>query len=270
MGPAELDLPDAEPLEIAGPAGRLRGWIRRDDDPDAVPILFVHPINTRGAIWGDVVSRLDAPATCLMPDLRGHGRSDAGGPFGVEHWAADCVAVLDALGVERAHVVGGSLGGPIGCVLAAEHPQRIASLTAIGSALSFAGDLDEPIAALRELGVEGMFRKYFPILTFGPDCDPRVIERGLRLANPNDAETVAAIWSATIATVVDAVAARVDCPALVLTGEHDATCPPAAGERLAAALTTELTLIPGIGHFPMLEAPDETARTVNHFLRTLA
>ena len=246
-----------EPLAVDGPAGQLRGWVNAPAETDGLPILFVHPINLQGACWMEVAERLPDRRS-VMPDMRGHGRSDPGGPYGLAEWTSDLTAVLDAQGVERAHVIGGSLGGPLAVYLAAIHPDRVASIVAIGAALHIEGeDVTAVLAVLREKGVQQMFREVIPEISVAPGTDPDTIERILELSNPNDAETVAAIWGATISSDATPQAANVRCPALVLTGEHDKTCPPEQGEEMARALGSRRELLPGVGHLPMMEAPAE-------------
>lgn len=250
-----------EPISVAGPAGRLTGWIKRGNRPDAVPVLLVHPINMQGRIWAGMVDHLDPSRTYLMPDLRAHGSSDAVGDFGLEPWTDDLEAVLDHCGVHGAfHVVGGSVGGSLACVLAGRRPTRAISVAGIGSSLSFeVTDVASVLAVFDELGVAGTFRKVFPEMTFGPGCATEIVELGLSLTNPNDTETVKRVWHSTITSDSTAVAMTLDTTALVLTGSEDATCTPALGLEMAAVLRTEQTVMPGIGHMPMLECPRRTA-----------
>lgn len=259
---------DLQKLHVLGPSGRLAGWTTGPIAPDRPPVLFIHPINMRGHIWADVVKRLDPARTCLLPDLRAHGESDQAGEFGLEAWASDCVAVLDHQRISGpVHLVGASLGGGLACVLAAKHPDRVLSVTAIGSSLDFRDvDAASVLAMFDALGVSGTFRKVFPVMTFAPGCSPAVIERGIALANPNDIETVKRVWYATITSDASPYAEAVRVPALVITGEHDATCTPAKGLDLARALRTEQTIMPGIGHMPMLEAPDRLADLIGRHL----
>ncbi len=256
------------PLSIDGPAGRLAGWSTgAPSSADRLPVLFIHPINMRGLIWEDVAAALAPDRLCVLPDMRAHGESDPSGPFGLEEWASDLRAVLAATGIGRAHLVGGSLGGPLAAVLAAAEPARFASVTAIGSSLNFEGvDVAAVLAMFDEFGVAGTFRRVFPEITFAPGCPEEVVERGIALANPNDTETVKAVWLATITSDATTAARAVGCPSLVLTGEFDATCTPAMGLELARALRTEQVLMPDVGHMPMLEAPARTAELVARHL----
>ena len=256
------------PLDVAGPAGRLAGWASDDGADTGAPVLFIHPINTRGRIWQGVVEQLVPARRCLLPDLRAHGDSDVEGEYGLDEWLADCVAVLDDEGVtEPVHVVGGSLGGSLACCFAAAHPERVLSIASIGGSLNFEGvDVAGVIPMFERLGVQGTFRAVFPTLTFGPYASPELIERGIELANPNDVAVVSRVWRATITSDSTERARQVTCPSLVITGEFDATCTPALGLEMARVLRTEQVVMPDIGHLPMLEDPAWTARLVSEHI----
>jgi pimeloyl-ACP methyl ester carboxylesterase len=255
---------DPAAIDVAGPAGKLAGLTFGSPGAGGTPVLLIHPINLRGRCWAHVAGGLE-PRYCIAPDMRGHGGSTPRGPFGLEEWAADCVAVLDALGIERVHAVGGSLGGTIAVYLAATLPDRIASVTAIGSTLAVEGaDLESVLSILREHGVTGMFREVIPKISVAPGTPDEVIEEILSLANPNDVETVAAIWAAVISTDARHLAGAVRCPVEVVTGELDLTCPRDQAEEMARLLGARLVVLPGVGHLPMLERPqalvDELSR----------
>jgi pimeloyl-ACP methyl ester carboxylesterase len=111
-----------------------------------------------------------------------------------------------------------------------------------------------------------MFRDVIPEISVAPGTDPAVIERILELANPNDVETVGAIWGATISADSRPLAARVTCPAMVISGEHDRTCTPEQAREMAAALGVELRILPGVGHLPMVEEPGPLAALVSEHL----
>jgi 3-oxoadipate enol-lactonase len=123
------------------------------------------------------------------------------------------------------------------------------------------------LEVLREKGVQGMFREVIPEISVAPGTEPAVIDRILELANPNDVETVGAIWGATIASDAGPYAPSVRCPVLVLSGEHDKTCTPEQGADMARRLGTDLHVMPGVGHLPMVEAPEDLARRVSEHLR---
>jgi pimeloyl-ACP methyl ester carboxylesterase len=254
-------------FDFDGPAGKLAGWTF-EARSELTPILFIHPINLQGRCWFDVVPQLREPRLSLLPDLRGHGGSSPAGPYGVQHWAEDCIAVLDHFGVERTHVIGGSLGGPIAVFLAATIPNRIASIVSIGGALRIEGaDVEAVLDILREKGVVGMFRAAIPEISVAPGTDPEIIESILAIANPNDVDTVWEVWKAVVTSDVTELAGAVTCPALVINGEFDRTCTPEQGAAMAAKLSQELVLMPQIGHLPMCEAPAALTALLDEHLR---
>jgi lipase len=100
---------------------------------DGAPVrLAVHGITASHLAWAVVADRLGGAGTLAAPDLRGRGGS-AGlpGPYGMMRHAADCVAVLDALGVSSTVVTGHSMGGFVALVLADLYPERVSRLVLV-------------------------------------------------------------------------------------------------------------------------------------------
>ncbi|MFC4852416.1 alpha/beta hydrolase [Actinophytocola glycyrrhizae] len=115
-------------------------WGALDDSP---PVLAIHGITANHLAWGMVAPLVPGPV--VAPDLRGRGGSGSlPGPYGMAAHAADCVAVLDALGIERAVVVGHSMGGFVASVLAHRYPARVARLVLVdgGAPLALPGGVD--------------------------------------------------------------------------------------------------------------------------------
>jgi 3-oxoadipate enol-lactonase len=250
-----------------GPAGELSVLEIDAHASERSPVLFLHPINLAAEAWVEVAEALSPPRRAILPDLRGHGRSTADGPFGIEAWEEDALAALDHVGVAAAHVVGGSLGGTLAVRLAGRHPNRVLSIAAFGSTLHVEGaDLAPVENMLRELGPQATFARILPDLAVAPGTPAEVIESILAITNPNDGPTVAAVWRAALATDVRGDAARVRCPALVVSGELDKTCPPEQGREMSNRIGGEFILLPRIGHLPMFECPSRTAQIVSAHL----
>jgi len=97
-------------------------------------ILFLHGLGSSAADWVHQIERFGTDADVVAPDFRNHGESSKGhGGLPLERLAADTVAVMDALGVERAHVVGLSMGGCVALQLALDAPGRVRTLTLANS-----------------------------------------------------------------------------------------------------------------------------------------
>ena len=115
--------------EVQGDAGPLAVWEWPGGDP---PALLLHGIGNYGRYWDAFADAIAGRLRLIAPDARGHGDSakpeDAYAPSA---FAGDAIAVLDAFGVDRAIVVGHSMGGFHATVLAATHPERVSGLVIV-------------------------------------------------------------------------------------------------------------------------------------------
>jgi lipase len=111
--------------------GRLRVGVWEPEGEPAGTVLAVHGITASHRAWPLLAQALP-DVRVIAPDLRGRGRSNGlPGPYGMPSHAEDMVAVLDDLAVERAVVVGHSMGGFVAVVLAHRHPERVSSLVLV-------------------------------------------------------------------------------------------------------------------------------------------
>src|SRR5688572_14708071 len=93
------------------------------------PLLLIQGLGWSADMWYSLVPELEAGYRVIRYDARGIGRSDVpAGPYPIELMADDAVAVLTAAGVDRAHVLGVSLGGIVAQEVALRHPDRVRSL----------------------------------------------------------------------------------------------------------------------------------------------
>jgi pimeloyl-ACP methyl ester carboxylesterase len=125
-------------LNIPVPGGELAAF--RLGDPAAPPIIAAHGITSNSRAWVVVARALGASAQLIALDLRGRGASHTlPPPYGTAAHVEDIVAVLDALQVDRATLVGHSLGAYIVARLAAEHPDRVAQVLLVDGGLTIPG-----------------------------------------------------------------------------------------------------------------------------------
>lgn len=257
--------------EVVGPAGGLHAW--RLGTPDrhpvgASPVLLLHGVNGSSRDWLPVAGILARSHDVVALDYRGHGQSARIGPYGLDGYVEDVLAVLGHLHLPAVHAVGTSFGGSVAVALAARAPGRVTSVAAVGSSLHIGEKhaADQTLGRLRSLGPRAFFERVVPRFTLGPDASPQLIAAVVDCAAGNDVETIATIISSAFAADVTPEAAVVDVPALVVTGAYDATCPPPLGAALAQTLRSAHIVMPGVGHLPSLEAPAQLAALLQaHF-----
>jgi pimeloyl-ACP methyl ester carboxylesterase len=100
---------------------------------DGPNLIFLHPSSGYGRMWAWTAEQLDGRFHVFALDQRGHGQTDKpDGDYSAQEYAEDLALFMDALGIDRAVIAGQSLGGRVGQVFAAEHPDRTIALGLVG------------------------------------------------------------------------------------------------------------------------------------------
>jgi 3-oxoadipate enol-lactonase len=258
---------------VGGESGELivREWGNaRSNKP---PAVFLHPLNMQALVWRRLVAHLDPDRRYVAMDLRGHGTSTEAGPFGLQHWAKDCLSVLDASGIARAHLVGGSMGGVLAAYVGVAFADRVISTTSLGSGLP-AADAPAPAAigdleTLRARGARAWFREIVPGVSLSPSAPAELVHEALLLSNANTPATILAVLEGRLGDSGRAmIASGPTAPALVLVGEDDPARAAGGPSALASALGADLIVLAGSGHLPMLEVPQAVAEHIDAHLTT--
>lgn len=193
------------------------------------------------------------------------------GPYDVSALAADCAAFVAALGFERAHIAGSSLGGAIALTMAVEHPSRVASLV-LGATPADAAVLGAGAAGIRRIGElpAGERRQAMMELMVSPQAlagDPEVLAAFRAAVVPRDPATSARRQAAVASIAAGDRAHLVTAPTLVVNGSDDPLVPVAAGARLAGQIPgARFEILPGARHAITLERRAEVARLVRDFV----
>jgi pimeloyl-ACP methyl ester carboxylesterase len=246
-----------------------------DDRGTGFPVLLIHGFPLDRTLWRHQMKDLHG-YRLIAPDLRGMGATEApGGSWTMGSYAGDLVALLDRLGVERAVVVGLSMGGYIAFELIRHWPERVAGLVLMDtrpeadSEEARAGR-DRMIADVRVRGAAAVADVMMPRLVGATTAAIRpawLDELRAQLLRTPVAGIIGALEAMKARPDSTPLLAGVSIPALVMVGAEDVLTPAAVSERMAATVPgAELALIPHAGHLPPLEQPEAVTTALARFL----
>lgn len=240
-------------------------------------VLLLHAFPLHAGMWEPQVRALSARFRVIAPDYRGLGQSHpAPAASTMELLAGDVVSLLRGLGVRRASVAGCSMGGYLAFELYRRAPELVRALalcdTRAGADTVEGRQARETFAhnALAR-GLSWVADDFCPKL-LRPAPDPVVLARVKALAVEGTPEGVAAAQRG-MALRKDSVPtlSRIQVPTLVMVGEHDQLTPPSEAKALQAGIPgSRLSIIPGAGHLPNLEAPAVVSQQLGIFFATAA
>jgi 3-oxoadipate enol-lactonase len=228
-------------------------------------------------MWDLQISTLvDAGYRVLRYDSRGHGRSAVPpGPYAIELLEADAVGLMDALGLEKVHFCGLSMGGMVGQMLGARHGDRLISLTLCSTSSHMAPSeiWNERIEMVREKGmdavVEATIDRWFT--KAGQERLHSEVEKVRRMILNTSVDgfcaCCAAIRDMDQRDAIRTIATRT----LVVVGEHDPGTPVSAAEFIHERITSsELRVLSDAAHFVNVEQAKTFNITLLEFIETSA
>jgi pimeloyl-ACP methyl ester carboxylesterase len=251
--------------------------------------VLIHGMLNSSSHWQAVAGSLADRYTVIAPDLIGHGDSAAPrGDYSLGAHAASIRDLLAAIGVERATIVGHSLGGGVAMQFFYQFPQRVERLVLISS-----GGLGHEVSPmLRTAALPGM--STLLSLTINPrllaglwDAGRRLRERRIsagvylqaiaRALRPLENAEARGAFLHTLRSVIDVHGQRVSAtdrlylletiPTLIVWGERDNTIPIDHGRRTHAAIpNSSFSTLPAAAHFPHLEEPEWLSRLLGEFI----
>ncbi|GGM62388.1 hydantoinase/carbamoylase family amidase [Microbacterium saperdae] len=258
---------NATPVSAATANGTVTGW-RRLGPEGSSHVVLVHGANGEAAEWLALSERLEDHSV-LAIDLPGHGGSHEVRPLSIDVCVQSVQALLTACGIDRAHVVGSSFGGGVALAYAAAHPDRVSTVTTVGTSLGGnRARFEEAAAALRAVGPRAFFNEVIPHVSYRPDAPADLVRQAIERASSNDVETATGILEMAFCTPLDSFASATPHPLLVLGGREDLTCPPEAVASLAEAAGSVPLTMAGLGHLPHLEDADRIASVLTGFWST--
>ncbi len=259
-------------FSIEAPNGPVAGF----DMGKGPPVVLLAGLGSTSRIWGNLPAVMGRRFRVIAIDNRGVGGSTDGCPFTLGAAAEDLVAVLDARGVDRAALLGASMGGVIALTTALAAPDRISRVVIASSAarLSIHGRrLLEVLQDLLLYGPPDRAGAALITLAFSPAFHERFsgfVDDAERLYGPTEADvpgTLLQLEHLLIGWDLRRDLPSIDVPALILCGDRDPVVAPEDTAEIAELIPrAELVRIPGAAHSVLAEGGEPTLAKVSAFL----
>jgi pimeloyl-ACP methyl ester carboxylesterase len=252
--------------------------IAYDDVGTGLPVVFLHGFALNRSLWAPQLGGLMTRARCIAPDLRGFGKSEISGPYSMDQYADDVIAMLDVLHIDRAVIAGLSMGGYIAFALWRRYRERVRAMILADTR---AGVDSEETKARRRANIVLARAK-----GSGAVADSQIammLGQTTRDRFPDIADAVHRMLSiAPVDGVVGALEAMlerpdstptlstIDVPTLIIVGDEDVLTPPAEARAMHAAIPgSRLEILEGAGHLSSVERPAAFNHVTSEFLGVL-
>lgn len=258
-----------------------------EETGEGTPILFIHEFAGDHRSWEPQVRFLSRRYRCITYAARGYAPSDVPGELEAYTQAqavADAFAVLDHAGIERAHVVGLSMGGFCTLHLGLRHPDRALSLVVAGCGYgsqperqdAFRAESEVIAESFREHGAEEVAKRYAlgPARVQFQNKDPRGWQEFARMLGEHDSKgaalTMRGVQSRrpSLYALTDDLA-QMTTPLLLITGDEDEGCLEPDLMLKRTIPSSSLLILPRTGHTCNLEEPEAFNRAVADFIATV-
>ena len=238
---------------------------------DAPALMLSNSLGTNLTMWDDQAGEFAEHFRLIRYDRRGHGKSGVPqGPYSMERFGRDAIAVLDALDIDKTNWCGLSMGGMVGQWLGANAPERVEMLVLSNTNFYYPDKAPwaDRIGFVREKGLSPMvdanMQRWFtgPFRESAPDAMARMKEMFLAT------DPAGYVGSCEAIRDMDFRASnpRITAPTLVIVGAQDVATPPAAGEAIAAQIKGAKVASVDAAHIANVEQPEAYTKTVLDFL----
>ena len=232
------------------------------------PLVLLHGYPLDSHLWDDVAPLLEDTFDSILPDLRGFGESTTvDSPYTMDDYASDIAGLLDQLGIQKAAIVGHSMGGYVALAFARLYPERVSGLGLVSSqVLADPPDRKEAryksAADVSANGIGGVIETMAPKFT----SDERLQSFArATMERQQPAAFIGALKAMAERPDSTSLLSSFKFPVVIIHGEADALIPIDRAREVKNAIPhAQLVELNGSGHMPMMEAKEETARALKH------
>lgn len=235
----------------------------------APALLLLHGFSADKGVWLGLARHFVDDYRVIIPDLAGHGKNTfvPGGDYSIAAQARRMVALLDACHIDKAHVVGSSMGAYVASWLATHYPERVLSLGLIGAAgvnLPQPNEVEELVNSGDNpflIRTRAQFDRFFAMTMAAPPFIPEVLLAAEAQSYIKRREELAEIFANfSDSPRIEPWLPEVRVPSLILWGREDRMVPVASAHTWLAGIPhARLVILDGIGHLPMVESTQQTA-----------
>ena len=234
------------------------------------PIIFVHGLSSSMELWTRIDQNELNGKTILSYDLRGHGRSEkVPGPHNLEKHTSDLASLIE---IEKAHIVGHSLGAMIALELALQHPSKVSSLTLLSTTAAFPQETRNTffeMAASASFGGMESITDQLIDLSFRPifrKTESKIVEAIRRSLLSNDAPSIISAIRMVAKVDLRENLSSISCPTQILVGSDDVLTPLGLAKELVASIKgAQLKELPNCGHAAPVEQPSLVTKAITEF-----
>lgn len=251
----------------------------RPFNPAQPTIVFIHGVLNDHSVW-ILQSRYLAHHAwnVLAIDLPGHGKSGGEPPSTVQEAAATVIALLDAMKIDKAVLVGHSFGSLVALQAAADAPSRVSQLVMVGTAYPMKvspalldSSLNQPLKAIDMVNVFSHSTLAPPPSALGPGTwlhgGSRALMRRVLASNPKVNVFHRGFVACDSYDQGEQAMDKVECPTLFILGTHDQMTPPKAAQSLSKRAKHGQTVLLRAGHSLMTENPDGVLMALQRFIK---
>ncbi len=238
------------------------------------PLILLHGLGSSGDDWWFQLPAFSPHFRLVAPNLRGHKQSSAlRGPISVYTLAADIAKLMEALEIPCAHVLGLSLGGLVGQVLAIDFPEKVNKLILVNTfAHLWPTSLRETYTLARRVVVARFLPPITTAQVVARDLFPRPNQAALRAEvlrriGVNDVTSYRQLVNTIRRFDLRARLDRIQAPTLLITGDRDTVVPRGCQQQLASGIRrVQWHIVRDSGHATPIDQPEEFNKTVLNFL----
>ena len=241
------------------------------------PIIFIHGIGSRKYSWNRVIEELKNDYRCITYDLRGHGDSKIDiNKFDLNDLVEDIEKLRSYLNIDKAHLVGHSLGGMISPSYARKYSHRVISISLLSTAaFRSVSDKNKLLYIIKKIENEGL-DSVIPTLInrwFTDDFinnNQKIINTRIKQLKETPLKIFLNVFQLYALTEIGSWLSEINNPSLVITGEFDIGCNPKLNNYIAEALpNSKLEILDNLKHAIILESPELIGTKIKKFLHKL-